>query len=127
MGRHPVALLRPQLARFGVLPASRLRRFPDGRLARASGVVTHRQRPETAKGTVFVTLEDETGSINIIIWPDLVETYRREVLTAQLMTVYGVWQCDEATGGQVMNLVARRIVDHSALLGQLSTRSRDFH
>jgi error-prone DNA polymerase len=127
MGRHPVALLRPQLARFGVLPASRLRRFPDGRLARASGVVTHRQRPETAKGTVFVTLEDETGSINIIIWPDLVETYRREVLTAQLMTVYGVWQCDQATGGQVMNLVARRIVDHSALLGQLSTRSRDFH
>ncbi len=127
MGRHPVALLRKHLARFGVLPAKQLREFPDGRLARASGVVTHRQRPETAKGTIFVTLEDETGAINVIIWPALVESYRREVLSARLMTVYGVWQRDQHTGGQVMNLVARRIVDHSALLGQLGTRSRDFH
>ena len=60
--RHPLALLRSQLAAFKIEPAARLRTFPNGRLARASGLVTHRQRPETAKGTVFVTLEDETGA-----------------------------------------------------------------
>ena len=125
--QHPLALLRPQLARYRVETAATLRDFPPGRLARASGLVTHRQRPETAKGTVFVTLEDETGAINIIIWPDTMERYRREILAAQLMTVYGVWQSDQHTGGQVTHLIARRVVDHSELLGQLQTRSRDFH
>ena len=125
MGAHPIALLRPALARFGVLPAETLRDFPDGRLARASGLVTHRQRPETAKGTIFVTLEDDTGQVNVIVWPDLIERYRKEILAAQLMTVYGVWQRDENTG-EVMHLVARRVVDHTALLGELATRSRDF-
>lgn len=127
MGRHPLALLRARLAEFRVQPAADLREFPNGRLARASGLVTHRQRPGTAKGTVFVTLEDETGTINIIIWPDTVERYRREVLGAQLMTVYGTWQSDRHTGGQITHLIARRVVDHTPLLGQLSTRSRDFH
>ncbi len=127
MGRHPLLLLRPHLERFGVQPAAILRDYPNGRLARASGLVTHRQRPETAKGTIFVTLEDETGAVNIIIWPDLLERYRKEVLAAQLMTVYGIWQRDEFSGGRVTHLVARRVVDHSALLGRLHPRSRDFH
>jgi error-prone DNA polymerase len=126
MGRHPLALLRPLLSRFRVQPATVLRDYPNGRLARASGLVTHRQRPGTAKGTIFVTLEDETGAVNVIVWPALLERYRKEVLVAQLMTVYGVWQRDEETGGQVMHLVARRVVDHSALLGQLRSSSRDF-
>jgi error-prone DNA polymerase len=126
MGRHPVALLRDALAPFGVLPAAVLRGYPDGRLARASGLVTHRQRPETARGVVFVTLEDDTGSINVIIWPDLLERYRKEILGARLMTVYGIWQADTATGGQVMHLVARRVVDHTPMLGALTLRSRDF-
>ncbi|MFT3803187.1 MAG: error-prone DNA polymerase [Burkholderiaceae bacterium] len=127
MGRHPLALLRPELDRYGVRPARSLRGYPHGRLARASGVVTHRQRPETAKGTVFVTIEDETGAVNVIVHPRLVDTYRKELLGARLMTIYGVWQRDERTGGQVMHLVARRIVDHSWMLGRLETRSRDFH
>ncbi|HYF58076.1 MAG TPA: error-prone DNA polymerase [Burkholderiaceae bacterium] len=126
MGRHPLALLRDRLAAFGVRPAAVLRTYPDGRLARASGLVTHRQRPGTARGVVFVTLEDDTGSINVIVWPDLVERYRREVLGARLMTVYGTWQADVATGGQVMHLIARRVVDHTSLLGDLVARSRDF-
>jgi error-prone DNA polymerase len=126
MGRHPLALLRPLLSPFRVQPAAVLRDYPNGRLARASGLVTHRQRPETAKGTIFVTLEDETGAVNVIVWPALLERYRKEVLAAQLMTVYGVWQRDEETGGQVTHLVARRVVDHSALLGQLRPKSRDF-
>ncbi len=120
--QHPLALLRPQLAAFKVLPASVLKHFPDGRLARASGLVTHRQRPETAKGVVFVTLEDETGSVNVIVWAREVEAQRRPLLAATLLTVYGVWQCQ----GEVRHLVARKLVDHSALLQGLATRSRDF-
>ncbi|MCC7059350.1 MAG: error-prone DNA polymerase, partial [Burkholderiaceae bacterium] len=126
MGRHPLALLRAQLTRSRVVTAEALREFPNGRPACASGLVTHRQRPETAKGTIFVTLEDDTGAINVIIWPDVFERHRREVLGAQLMTVHGTWQCDADTGGQVRHLVARRIIDHSTLLGQLAIRSRDF-
>ena len=126
MGRHPLALLRPQLVRFGIQPADVLNTYPNSRLARACGIVTHRQRPETAKGTLFVTLEDETGAINVIVWPDLVETYRKELLGARLMTVYGVWQRDDLTGGQVRHLLARRVVDHTEMLGQLAMKSRDF-
>src|SRR5690606_14240943 len=126
MGTHPVALLRRHLDRFGGRPASELADYPDGRPARASGLVTHRQRPGTARGVVFVTLEDDTGQVNVIVWPDLVERYRAALLGSRLMTVYGVWQRD-ADSGQVRHLVARRIVDHSALLGRLVTRSRDFH
>ena len=87
--------------RLRVSTAAALRAFPDGRLARASGLVTHRQRPETAKGTIFVTLEDETGAVNVIVWPRVFERQRREVLGAQLMTVYGTWQCDTDSGGEV--------------------------
>jgi error-prone DNA polymerase len=126
MGRHPVALLRDELDRFQVQPAAVLRTFPDGRLARASGLVTHRQRPETARGVVFVTLEDDTGTVNVIIWPDVLERWRREILGARLMTVFGTWQADTATGGEVMHLIAQRVVDHSELLGGLTSRSRDF-
>ncbi|MCO5105674.1 MAG: error-prone DNA polymerase [Burkholderiaceae bacterium] len=126
MGRHPLALLRPRLARLRIATAATLRAFPNGQPARASGLVTHRQRPETAKGTIFVTLEDETGAVNVIVWPRVFERQRREVLGAQLMTVYGTWQCDTDTGGEVRHLVAQRIVDHSALLGELMVASRDF-
>jgi error-prone DNA polymerase len=127
MHSHPVALIRPRLAPLGVQPARVLRDYPDGRLARASGLVTHRQRPGTARGVVFVTLEDDTGQVNVIIWPDLLLRYRKEILQARLMTVFGVWQADPATGGRVMHLVARRIIDHSPWLGELVTHSRDFH
>lgn len=119
---HPLALLRAQLAAFRVQPACVLKTYPHGRLARASGLVTHRQRPQTAKGTVFVTLEDETGAVNVIVWPRVVEQQRKPLLAASLLTVYGTWQRE----GGVMHLVAAKLVDHSALLGGLSSRSRDF-
>ncbi len=101
--QHPLALLRAQLAAFKVQPAAVLRHYPNGRLARASGLVTHRQRPETAKGVVFVTLEDDTGSVNVIVWPAVAEAQRRPLLAATLLTVYGVWQCE----GEVRHLVAQ--------------------
>jgi error-prone DNA polymerase len=120
--QHPVALLREQLSAFKVQPASVLRDYPTGRLARASGIVTHRQRPETAKGVVFVTLEDETGAVNVIVWPQVADTQRRALLASSLLTVYGIWQCE----GEVRHLVARTLVDHSALLQGLATKSRNF-
>jgi error-prone DNA polymerase len=104
------------------VPADVLMDFQDGQLARGAGLVTVRQRPGTAKGVLFVTLEDETGNVNVIVWPSLVEQYRREVLGASLLGVYGVWQRQ----GQVRHLVAKRLVDLSEMLGKLDARSRDF-
>jgi len=123
LGRHPLALLRPRLARMRFAAAEEIRGLPSGSLVRAAGIVTGRQRPGTASGTVFVTLEDETGTINVIVWRDLTERQRRELLGARLMGVEGVLERE----GEVMHLVARRLSDHSALLGRIATQSRDFH
>jgi error-prone DNA polymerase len=123
---HPVALLRPQLADLKVQPAAVLALCRHGQLARATGLVTHRQRPGTAKGVVFVTLEDETGTVNVIVWPAVAEAQRKPLLAARLLTVYGVWQRDGDHPDAVRHLVARRLVDHSHLLQGLATRSRDF-
>jgi error-prone DNA polymerase len=124
---HPVALLREALAACQVQPAALLQGYPHGRLARASGIVTHRQRPETAKGVVFVTLEDETGHVNVIVWPAVAQAQRQALLASRLLTVYGIWQCQGEPGREIRHLVARRLVDHTPLLAGLATRSRDFH
>ena len=129
--RHPLALLRPRLARQRLLTAAELQHLPSGRWVRACGLVTGRQRPATAKGTIFVTLEDETGPVNVIVWPSLREdeAQRHALLRAQLLAVEGQWQRDEDSGGQVRHLVARRLHDLTPLLGRLAglTASRDFH
>ncbi|MEO5733778.1 MAG: error-prone DNA polymerase, partial [Rubrivivax sp.] len=119
---HPLSLLREQLAAFKVQPAAVLNGYPNGRLARASGIVTHRQRPETARGVVFVTLEDESGAVNVIVWPTVAEQQRKALLASTLLTVYGVWQRQ----GEVRHLVARQLIDHSALLQGLNSKSRNF-
>jgi error-prone DNA polymerase len=123
LGRHPLALLRRRLARMRFSTAAELRALPGGRIARAAGIVTGRQRPDTASGAVFVTLEDETGYVNVIVWRDLTERQRRELLGARLMGVEGMLERE----GEVVHLIARRLLDHSALLGRLATGSRDFH
>ena len=123
LGRHPLALLRDRLQTMRLSSASDIQAMPQRRLARACGLVTGRQRPDTAAGIVFITLEDETGYVNVVVWPKLLETQRREILGARLMAVYGV--IDRA--GDVVHLIAKRVVDQSALLGGLNTRSRDFH
>jgi error-prone DNA polymerase len=123
LGRHPLALLRARLARSGWISAEELRLRPqDRRPVRAAGLVTCRQRPDTASGVVFVTLEDETGCINVVLWKKLVERQRRELLGARLLGVEGTIERE----GDVVHLVARRLVDHSALLGPLASASRDF-
>lgn len=120
---HPVALLRPQLAARNFQPASVLNGYPDKRVARACGIVTVRQRPQTSKGVIFVTLEDETGPVNVVVRPELIERQRRELLGAALLGVYGSWQSVDG----VRHLIAQRLVDLSGLLGGLSTHSRNFH
>ncbi|ENO92944.1 DNA polymerase III subunit alpha [Thauera sp. 28] len=123
LGRHPLSFVRKQLARLRFLTAADIATAPDRMLARGAGLVTCRQRPGTAKGTLFVTLEDETGLTNVIVRPELFELQRRILLGAQLMGVYG----QVSRQGRVVHLVASRVVDHSALLGTLAARSRDFH
>lgn len=123
LGRHPLALLRERLTAGRFITAAALRAAPDRKLTRAAGIVTHRQRPGTASGIVFVTMEDETGPINVILRPELVEKQRRETLAARLLGVYG--QLESRHG--VTHLVAKRLVDLTPLLGRLATRSRDFH
>jgi error-prone DNA polymerase len=122
LGRHPLALLRTSLARRRYVPASALRGMQNNTPARCAGIVTHRQRPGSAAGAVFLTLEDETGLVNVIVPPRLVERQRRELLAARLLGVLGVLQRE----GEVMHLIAGRLVDHTPLLGSLPTRSRDF-
>ncbi|KIO50555.1 DNA polymerase [Nitrosospira sp. NpAV] len=121
--RHPLALLRPKLARMNLRSAMELDNYPTGRLVRTTGIVTCRQRPGTASGVVFVTLEDETGIINVVVWNLLVLKQRCELLNSKLLTVYGVWQ----SAGEVKHVIAKRLVDHSHLLGALRVESRDFH
>lgn len=124
--RHPLTLLREELNVFRVQTAAALKHYPHGRLARASGLVTHRQRPPTAKGTMFVTLEDDTGAINVVVWPRVVESQRTPLLAARLLTVYGQWQRQGDEHFATMHLVATKVVDHSHLLNGLVSRSRDF-
>jgi len=123
LGRHPLALLRRRLKKSRLLTAEELRLRPHGSRAQAAGLVTCRQRPDTASGVVFVTLEDETGCINVVLWRHLVERQRREAIGARLLGVEGVVERD----GEVVHLVARRLTDYSPLLGPLSAQSRDFH
>ena len=123
LGRHPLALLRPRLQRMKLVTAAQLSQLADGDTVRAAGIVTCRQRPGTASGVVFVTLEDETGYVNVVVWSRLVERQRRELLGARLMGVEGKLQRE----GDVIHLIARRLTDHTRLLGTLATASRDFH
>ena len=84
--------------------------------------MTHRQRPGTAKGVIFATLEDETGTVNIIVWPQVAEKQRTVLLAAKLLSVEGTWQSEKG----VHSLVAMKLVDHTSLLGALRTSSRGF-
>ncbi|MEK6245643.1 MAG: error-prone DNA polymerase [Pseudomonadota bacterium] len=131
LGRHPLALLRIYLEKLKIVKAENLSLLPHGSRVRAAGLVTCRQRPDTASGVVFVTLEDESGCVNVVVWRDLLERQRRELLGARLLGVEGVIQRE----GWVVHLLARRLEDHSLLLdhlqaeapGALRVRSRDFH
>ncbi len=110
---HPLALLRPHLG--ADLPAEKLLETRDGRRVSVSGLVLARQRPGTAKGVIFATLEDETATANIIVWPAKFEEYRRQVLTARMMRITGKLQRE----GQVIHVIAEKIEDLSDMLDLL--------
>jgi error-prone DNA polymerase len=122
-GRHPLALLRPELSGAGIRSGLELRGLPDGSAVRAAGLVTHLQRPGTAAGVVFLSLEDETGIVNVILWPQVYEAQRELALAASLLVVSGELQNREG----VVHVVARRLHDRSRWLAGLARRSRDFH
>jgi error-prone DNA polymerase len=122
LGRHPLTLLRPGLERLKFRPAAAIQAFAHETTARAAGLVITRQRPASASGVVFVTLEDETGYLNLIVWERVARRDRRALLESRLLGVRGRVQRD----GQVLHLIARELFDLSALLGHLQTESRDF-
>ena len=120
---HPLALLRARLQRERLLDSRQLRALPHGRGAYSAGLVTQRQRPATAGGTIFVTLEDEHGMVNVVVWRDVALRARKALLGARLLAVRGRW---EQVDG-VAHLIARDLRDISHLLGDLPATSRDFH
>jgi error-prone DNA polymerase len=122
LGRHPIALLRPVLRRRRAVTARELQQLPHGTRIRACGLITMRQRPMTASGTLFLTLEDETGFVNTVIWPRLFEKQRAEILGASVLAVDGIMETD----GDVRHLIADRVHDFSHLAGGLQSKSRDF-
>ena len=118
-----MALLRDGLARNRLLTAAELQCVAHGRKVRTAGIVLMRQRPQSAKGVTFLTLEDETGQVNVIVWESVGREQRRAMIESRLLEVQGELQRQEG----VMHVIARRLIDRSPLLGELLTRSRDFH
>jgi error-prone DNA polymerase len=121
--RHPLALLRGKLRQRRLCSAAEIIESPHGRIVRTAGIVIGRQRPDTASGVIFVTIEDETGATNVIVWRDLGDRQRRELLGARLLAVYGKVERE----GLVVHVLAGHLADLSPLLGELRARSRDFH
>ena len=122
LGRHPVALLRHRLSRRHIRKAEELWAMDNGAKVTTAGLVICRQRPASAGNVVFVTLEDETGQTNVVIWPQLAERQAVELLKARLLAVHGRIQQQDG----VLHLIAARLEDLSKWLGSLTAPSRDF-
>jgi error-prone DNA polymerase len=116
---HPMALLREDFQPRGYLRSVELRDIPSGRIVKVAGIVLIRQRPGTASGVIFSTLEDETGIANIIIWPKIFERFRRMVLGARLLGVRGQIQSEQG----VIHIVARELFDMSGHLAKLAEKA----
>lgn len=123
LGRHPLAMLRGALAKWRCRSSRDLAHIAHGRAVNVTGLVTSRQRPGTASGVTFVTLEDEFGMVNVIVWRDLAERQRKALVGARLLQVQGRFERQ----GEVCHLIARNLLDMTPLLTGLDVRSRDFH
>jgi error-prone DNA polymerase len=121
--RHPLALLREQLAKRGIIPTQELWERPNGEWVTTAGLVITRQRPGSAGGVTFVTMEDELGYVNLIVWERVASAQREALLESRLLEVRGKLQRE----GDVLHVIAQRLTDLSALLGDLSVESRNFH
>ena len=122
LGRHPLALLRERLSKRRIRKAEELWELPNDTKITTAGLVICRQRPGSAGNVVFVTLEDETGQTNVVVWPQLAERQAKELLKARLLAVHGTIQQEDG----VLHLIASRLEDLSSWLGTLTTQSRDF-
>ncbi|MEX2125524.1 MAG: error-prone DNA polymerase [Woeseia sp.] len=120
--RHPIALLRQRLTRLGFIAAAELASLPTGRHVRVAGLVITKQRPGTASGVTFITLEDESGHVNLIVWKKIADEQRDVLLAARLMGVHGELQIE----GKVIHVIVGRMIDHSRMLGELMVPSREF-
>ena len=120
--RHPMALIRRQLDRFEYVSSHELPSILTGTRVKIAGLVITKQRPGTASGVTFVTLEDESGCTNLIVWKKIADEQRSVLLNARLMGVEGELQIE----GKVIHVIARKLIDHSALLGELLVPSRNF-
>jgi len=123
LGKHPLELLRPELAQRGICTANMLAQKINGQFVQTTGLVLNRQRPGTASGVVFITLEDETGHINLVIWPKIAKAARKTVRQAKLLFAAGQVQIESG----VIHLIVRHLRDESHRLDGLQTKSRDFH
>ncbi|MBZ9990920.1 error-prone DNA polymerase [Mesorhizobium sp. BH1-1-5] len=119
---HPISFLREDLRRRRIVSCAEAMEARDGRWLEAAGLVLVRQRPGSAKGVMFITLEDETGIANLVVWPKVFEHHRRTVLSAGMVAVQGRIQRE----GEVVHLVARRIVDLSGELASVGEREGSF-
>ncbi len=122
LARHPLALVRPTLTGDGWLTAVEVAELPDGAALRTGGLVVTRQRPGSAGGVIFVTLEDETGYVNLVVWSRIADRHRKAMLAARLLGVAGRLQRE----GEVRHVVVDSLEDRSALLGSLTAKARDF-
>jgi error-prone DNA polymerase len=122
LGPHPLALLRDELRQRRCRSSRELMAVEHGRTVSVAGLVTGRQRPGTASGVTFVTLEDEFGNLNVVVWRDLAERQRQALVGSRLLKVDGRWEAV----GEVRHLIAGRLTDLTALLDGIHVRSRDF-
>ena len=120
---HPVSFFRSRMNQLGIVPAARLADLPDGRFIRVGGLVLVRQRPSTAKGITFVTLEDETGVANLIVRMDVWERFYQAARTASALLAHGRLQKHE----EVIHVLATRLENLAGRLSQMKSQSRDFH
>jgi error-prone DNA polymerase len=119
---HPLQFLRGELEKFRVIPASGLRTWPDGKWVRVAGLVLVRQRPSTAKGITFVTLEDETATANLIIRPEVWKRFRTPALNATVLIASGPLQRQ----GENIHVLVAKLEDFSVHLAGMTSQSRDF-
>ncbi|MBL4675318.1 MAG: error-prone DNA polymerase [Mucilaginibacter sp.] len=119
---HPVSFVRYQLDMLGVTPTAKIKDLKNGDLLKTAGIITVRQRPGTAKGVLFITIKDETGFTNLVVWEKVFDKYRREILQARLLMVEGKVQIE----GEVIHIVVRRCFNLNNLLSKLTEKEEEF-
>jgi len=129
LNHHPMQLLRSSQPFTRCTLAEQLLKRRHNSLIEVAGVVTGRQRPGSASGVIFMTIEDETGNINVVLWKGIQERFRREILTSQILYIKGTLEISDLSedGHGVANVVAGYVEDQGHALPRLKAKSRDFH